>query len=185
MPSIPRRVAEIDWNRWVPTEVGTLCFVVREGRVLLIRKKRGLGAGKLVGPGGRLEPGENPFECAIREVQEELRVVPQGVVARGAHDFQFVDGYAIRVFTFTAEGYAGEPRETEEALPAWRPLDDIPYAEMWEDNRIWFPLMLDGVPFSGRYIFEGDVLLDHELDRRFDPRRAHERPLTPEPTRSP
>jgi len=173
---VPRKVAEIDWKLWRPLEVGTLCFVVREGRILLIRKKRGLGAGKLVGPGGRLEPGETAFECAIREVREELGATPTGVVARGEHDFQFLDGYAIRVFAFTAEGLRGDPRETDEAIPAWRPLAAIPYTEMWEDNRIWLPLMLRGVPFSGRYVFDGDALLDHEIAHRFDATRVHERP---------
>ncbi|MBT4161861.1 MAG: NUDIX hydrolase, partial [Gammaproteobacteria bacterium] len=49
------KVAAIDWENWEPEEVATLLFVVRDGRVLLIRKKRGLGAGKINGPGGRLE----------------------------------------------------------------------------------------------------------------------------------
>ena len=46
---------EPDWARWTPTERAALCFVVTGGRVLLIRKKRGLGAGKVNGPGGRLD----------------------------------------------------------------------------------------------------------------------------------
>ena len=54
----PRTVAEIDWSAWKPVDVATLCFVVRDGEILLIRKKRGLGAGKINGPGGRVEPGD-------------------------------------------------------------------------------------------------------------------------------
>jgi 8-oxo-dGTP diphosphatase len=172
---VPRKIAEIDWTSWKPLELATLCFVVRDGRILLIRKKRGLGAGKLVGPGGRLLPGETAYECAVREVEEELRVTPTGVVARGEHDFQFTDGYAIRVFAFSADGCLGEPAETDEAAPAWHSLGAIPYDEMWEDNRVWMPLLLRGVPFSGRYVFDGDAMLDHRIERRFDPRRAHAR----------
>ncbi|MEO1370466.1 MAG: NUDIX domain-containing protein, partial [Acidobacteriota bacterium] len=62
-----RRVAEIDWRRWRPTDRATLVFVIDGGRILLIRKKRGLGAGKVNGPGGRLEAGETPVQCAVRE----------------------------------------------------------------------------------------------------------------------
>ncbi len=51
------------WENWEPRERATLCFVRRENEVLLIRKKRGLGAGKINGPGGRIEPGETPAEC--------------------------------------------------------------------------------------------------------------------------
>ena len=116
MADMPRTVAEIDWQAWKPVEVGTLCFVIRDGRMLLIRKKRGLGAGKIVGPGGRLEPGESPVVCAIREIQEELCVTPTRVVARGEHFFHFLDGYAIHVFAFSAEDCEGEPRETDEAI---------------------------------------------------------------------
>jgi 8-oxo-dGTP diphosphatase len=47
-----------DWSVWQPTERANLCFVTRGDEVLLIHKKRGLGAGKINGPGGRIEPGE-------------------------------------------------------------------------------------------------------------------------------
>ena len=172
-----RTVAEIDWQTWTPSEYGTLCFVVRSGQILLIRKKRGLGAGKIVGPGGRVEPGETPLACAIREVQEELCVTPTRVAARGEHFFHFLDGYTIRVFAFSAEGCEGTPRETGEAVPVWASLDAIPYPEMWEDNRVWMPLLLEGVPFSGRYVFDGDSMLDHALDHRFDTTLAQSVPL--------
>jgi len=161
---VPRRVAEIDWSAWKPVDVATLCFVVRDGEILLIRKKRGLGAGKINGPGGRVEPGETPLACAVREVQEELCVTPTGLVARGEHRFQFVDGYSIHVHVFTAEDCEGEARETDEAVPQWTPLDAIPYGEMWEDDEIWLPMMLAGTPFDGRYIFDDDKLLDYVID---------------------
>ena len=74
-----RRISEIDWQTWKAHDPATLVFVVRGGRILLIRKKRGLGAGKINGPGGRLEPGESPLDCAVREVQEELRTTPTGL----------------------------------------------------------------------------------------------------------
>ena len=69
-------MSEIDWPSWSPGDRATLLFVIRDGEVLLIRKKRGLGAGKINGPGGRIEAGESPLEAAIREVQEEVGVTP-------------------------------------------------------------------------------------------------------------
>lgn len=70
------RFADIDWAHWTPQERATLVFVRRDGHVLLIRKQRGLGAGKINGPGGRVDGDESPLQCAVREVQEELGVTP-------------------------------------------------------------------------------------------------------------
>ncbi len=64
---------------WQPVDKGTILFVIIDDQILLIHKKRGLGAGKINGPGGRLDDGETPAECAVREVEEELRISPSGV----------------------------------------------------------------------------------------------------------
>lgn len=162
---VPRKVSEIDWPRWRPRDEATLVFVVRGGELLLMRKKRGLGAGKINGPGGRIEKGESTLECAVREVREELRVTPLGVEYAGENAFQFVDGYSIRAFVFRAAGVDGEPAETEEGAPLWVPVGAIPYREMWEDDELWLPLVLARQPFRGRFVFEGDTMLDHELER--------------------
>jgi 8-oxo-dGTP diphosphatase len=158
------RVRDIDWSRWRAKDPATLTFVVKDRSVLLIRKKRGLGAGKINAPGGRLEPGEEPIQGAIREAEEELRITPLDVRYSGENRFQFVDGYSIHVHVFKAADFAGQPTETDEASPIWAPIDRIPYHEMWEDDRLWVPLVLGGVRFSGRYVFDDEVMLDHELD---------------------
>ena len=82
-PIDAKRVSEIDWQAWSPSDLATLLFVIRDGEILLIRKQRGLGAGKINGPGGKLEAGESPREAAIREVQEEVGVTPTGVIQLG------------------------------------------------------------------------------------------------------
>ena len=158
------QVADIDWSSWRAVDRATLTFVLQDGQVLLIRKKRGLGAGKVNGPGGRLEPDEEPVDCAVREVEEELGITPLGLEYRGENLFQFTDGYSIHVYAFTATGYEGDIRETEEATPMWTNLDAIPYDEMWEDDRLWLPHSLSGLTPQGRYIFDGDRMLDWELE---------------------
>ena len=158
-----KSLSEIDWTAWTPVDRATLLFVIRDGRILLIRKKRGLGAGKINGPGGRLEDGELPHECAVREVEEEVGVRRTEIDERGELLFQFVDGYSIHVWVFRAGGCEGEAVETDEAVPLWFDLDGIPYAEMWADDRIWLPLMIDGRRFHGRFIFDGDAMVDHDV----------------------
>lgn len=159
-----RVLGDVDWDRWSPRDTATLLFVVRGGRVLLIRKKRGLGAGKINGPGGRIEPGEAPSAAAERELFEELCVRPASPPSfHGELRFQFVDGYAMRVFVYRADDCDGEPRETAEAIPLWTPLDALPFDEMWADDRLWLPDVLEGRSVDGAFVFDGDALLDHTL----------------------
>ena len=68
----------VNWATWKPKETATLCFVRQGTRVLMIRKKRGLGAGKINGVGGRLEPGETPETGIVREAEEELLLSAEG-----------------------------------------------------------------------------------------------------------
>jgi 8-oxo-dGTP diphosphatase len=161
---VPGRVDEVDWELWEPEQRATVLFVVRDGRILLIHKKRGLGAGKVNGPGGRIDPGETPLECALRETREELRVTPLGVRACGELRFQFVDGLSIHGYVFTASDCDGLPQETAEARPFWVSQDAIPFERMWADDRLWFPPMLAGRRFDGRFLFDGDALLGWELE---------------------
>ncbi len=129
----------------------------------LIRKKRGLGAGKINGPGGRIDGEETPLQCAIREVQEELRVTPIDVEPRGELAFQFVDGYALFVYVFSASDCLGEPQETDEATPLWTPIDAVPFDQMWADDRLWFPHLLNDRSLRGQLLFDGDKMLGHEI----------------------
>jgi hypothetical protein len=60
-----RRFEDVDWANWIPQQRATLLFVICHGHMLLIHKKRGLGVGKTIGPGGRLAPGESALRGAL------------------------------------------------------------------------------------------------------------------------
>jgi 8-oxo-dGTP diphosphatase len=151
------------WKTWEPRERATLCFLIQDGQILLIRKKRGLGAGKINGPGGRIEPGEEPHECAVRETSEEVGLTPLNVQNRGELHFQFADGYSLHCAVFVAHEYTGELIETDEALPIWTPLDSIPYDEMWADDIHWLPGVIAGGTFRGYFHFDGEKMLSKHL----------------------
>lgn len=155
-----------DWSRFTPTERAVIAFAVRDGRMLLIHKRRGLGAGKINGPGGRIEPGESPREAAIRETREEVGVELRDPAERATLHFAFRDGYSLTVYVFVARDFEGEPVETEEAVPFWTPVDSIPYDRMWADDAHWLPLVLDGAYVEGKFEFDGDAMLSCELESR-------------------
>lgn len=155
--------ADIDWGCWTPNQRAVLCFIFEPGRVLLIRKKRGLGGGKINAPGGKIEPGETPREAAIRETGEEVGLTPHAPRAVGELSFQFTDGLALHCTVFRAEGCSGQPVETDEALPIWTDVDHIPYDQMWADDARWMPHLLADRPFRGRYLFDGETMLGEEL----------------------
>ena len=160
----PTRVADIGWGTWEARDRATLTFVIEDGRMLLMRKKRGLGAGKINAPGGRVDPGESWLDCAVREVQEELCVTPLDPVQVGENRFQFVDGYSIHALVFRATRIEGTPAETSEGAPMWFELDRLPYDEMWEDDSLWVPHVIAGRRFQGRFVFDGDRMLDHAVE---------------------
>ena len=131
-----------------------------------MRKKRGLGSGKVNGPGGKIEPFETSLEAAVRETQEEIGVTPHSLEKRGELSFVFTDGYSLHCTIFVAHQYSGELAETAEALPFWISVDRIPYDEMWEDDRHWLPTVLSGRSVYGRFIFDRDRMVDYLLYSR-------------------
>ena len=154
----------MDWSHWIPREIAALCFIRQDDQLLLIRKKRGLGAGKINAPGGRLEPGETAHEAAIRETQEEVGVLPLGLEKRGELHFQFLDGYSLHCTVFIANGFTGTVIETDEADPFWCDLQAIPYHEMWADDILWLPLIIAGKNFRGYFEFDHERMLSQRVD---------------------
>jgi 8-oxo-dGTP diphosphatase len=116
--------------------------------VLLGLKKAGFGAGKWVGLGGHIEPGEKPEAAAVREVQEESSlVVPADSLQHVASiEFRFPTrpSWDQATDVFVTSVYQGEPAESDEVAPSWFTEDALPLDLMWDDARYWLPLVLAG-----------------------------------------
>lgn len=110
--------------------VGVGIIIAKGDRVLLLRRKNVHGAGSWSTPGGHLDFGESPEECAIREAKEETNV-----------DVTSVTFLAITNDVFEAEGKhyvtiwmqgkyaAGEPvvnADHEMAETGWFAWDALP-----------------------------------------------------------
>ena len=161
--------SEFPWDEWRPVNDAVLCFVIRESEqgkeVLLIHKKRGLGKGKINGPGGKLEVNEDFVDAAIRETKEEVGITPSNPKAMANLDFVFADGYSLSVRVFIATEHSGDATESDEATPFWCPLEDIPFERMWSDDRLWLGQVLSGASMSGRFVFDDDAMLWGEVEQ--------------------
>lgn len=140
-----------------------VCFIVKEDKILLIHKLRGLGKGKINGPGGKIEEGETPLEAAIRETQEEVGLTPLNLEEMGEIFFYFTDGYSMHGHIFLATDYKGTPTNSDEAIPFWNPISQIPYEKMWEDDIEWLPHILTGRHFIASFLFDNDTMIEKEL----------------------
>lgn len=149
---------------WTPNMRANLVFIVRDGRILLIHKKRGLGTGKINGPGGKLEPGETALESAVRESEEELHIVPTDLERMGELHFDFTDGLKIHCVVFRGSAFEGTPTETDEAAPEWFDTDRIPYHRMWADDIVWMPHLLERRKFRAWFRFDGEKMLSRRVE---------------------
>lgn len=144
----------------------TLCIVHRGDRVLLGMKKRGFGAGRYNGFGGKVLEGETIEEAAFREVSEEAGITIASPEKLGILEFSFEHdpSEVLEVHIFKVREFSGNPRETEEMKPEWFGVEEIPFGTMWPDDRYWIPLFLEDRSFRGRFHFgKNDAILEQEL----------------------
>jgi 8-oxo-dGTP pyrophosphatase MutT (NUDIX family) len=142
----------------------TLVFLLKGkpvSQVCLGFKKIGLGQGKYTGFGGKIERGEGVVEAALRELDEEtsVRIPNPGTLDFCAvleFHFPHKRAWEQRVFVFCTHHWDGIPTESNEMIPQWYPVEEIPYHRMWDDARHWLPLVLSGEKFQAKFQFKGD-----------------------------
>ena len=128
-------------------------------------KKRGFGAGRWNGFGGKVSAAETIEDAAKREIKEEAGIEIINLDKVGIIDFEFKgDPEILQVHIFKSENFSGEPMESEEMKPRWFHVNEIPFKEMWPDGIHWMPLFLSGKKFKGKFLFgESDIILEQEL----------------------
>jgi 8-oxo-dGTP diphosphatase len=123
-------------------------------------KKRGLGVGKVVMPGGHVEHGESLEEACARELEEEtgVRVAVDDLLPMGGVTFLFPakPEYDMFVAMFRCERFEGEPAESDELTPEWAPVGALPFDRMWDDAKYWLPLALEGKHLDVEFTLNDD-----------------------------
>lgn len=154
----------------------TLCLFIRENHgdkeLLLAMKKRGFGIGKWNGVGGKIDSqkgDKNIIDAAIRETEEEIGVKIKELEKVAFLRFEFENiskkNWDQDVHVFLVRSWDGEPVESEEMTPKWFKVNEIPFSEMWPDDKIWLPKILEGNKVKAKFIFEDDeVIVDHNIE---------------------
>jgi 8-oxo-dGTP diphosphatase len=155
------------------TGLATVCFMRRNGKVLLQRRAPGrVWAGRLNGPGGKVDPGETPEAAVVREVAEETGVRLVTPIFHGQLDLLFGDPAVarLRVFVYTGALGEGRPRGGREGRLRWFAEDRLPYDELWPDMRYWLPIILAGGRVEGAcsYDQDGERMLSCALHLTWD-----------------
>ncbi|MBV9955667.1 MAG: NUDIX hydrolase [Pseudolabrys sp.] len=105
--------------------------ILRDGKVLIVRRARAPGAGIYTLPGGAVEAGETLEQAVIREIKEEtmLDIAPLGFAGHREIIMRNAEGKAERHFVvlcFAARWIAGEPTPNDEISEArWRDPSEL------------------------------------------------------------
>ncbi len=141
----------------------------KEKKLLLAMKKRGFGKGKWNGVGGKedSEKGDiNIVKTAIRETEEEIgvKIKKMEKVAVLSFYYPYKKEWNQDVSVFLVKDWQGKPVESEEMLPKWFKINDIPYNEMWDDDKYWLPKILQGKKLKAKFIFkQGEEVINQDI----------------------
>lgn len=153
----------------------TLCFLVKDNKVLLALKKRSLSGfnvaiGKWNGIGGKVDVGETIEVAAVREIREEIevKIEERHLEKVGNIEFYFKDRpeWNQHMHIFLVRDWKGEPKESEEMMPKWYSHDEIPFDSMWSDDKYWLSAVLAGKKIEGKFYFVNEGAKIDEFDIR-------------------
>jgi 8-oxo-dGTP diphosphatase len=147
-------------------KLATLCYLRRDGQTLMmhrVKKANDMHHGKWNGLGGKLEAGETPEECAVREIYEESGLRVKDPVLKGLLTFPgFVNDEDWYAFVFLASQFEGELIESPEGDLEWIEDDQLLKLNLWEGDRIFLPWLDRPGFFSGKFVYKVGRLIENK-----------------------
>jgi len=117
----------------------------KNDKILLGKKKYGIAKGILNGFGGKVEKTDKTIkDAAIREFLEETGLTIIDPVLSGVINFRYSDiAKNVCCYIYLGDRWRGELSESEEMEVGWFDLNSIPMNDMWPDDKLWFPTLLE------------------------------------------
>ncbi len=145
----------------------TICYIKKDNKTLMlhrIKKENDIHQGKWIGLGGKMEEGETPEECIVREVKEESGLRIKKPSFRGILTFpKFKDNEDWYVFLFTAKEFEGELIESQEGTLQWIDDTEIFNLNLWEGDKLFLKWLEDNRLFSGKLVYENGRLIENKV----------------------
>lgn len=148
--------------------VATLTYLRKSGQTLMLhrnKKDRDYHKGKYNGVGGKLEAGESPEACAIREIREETGLEVNQLIYRGHLSFPMFDGHNDWLcFVYECHEFQGELGPCPEGTLHWIPDENLLDLPLW-DGDVHFLRVLYNTPdiFFGQFVYENQQLVSYQL----------------------
>ncbi len=148
--------------------VASLCYIRRDKQTLMLhRNKRDsdIHEGKYNGIGGKLESGESPEECCIREIKEETGLTARALKFRGHLSFPAFDGSDDWLcFVYECHDFSGQLSSCDEGTLHWIDDDAILGLNLWQGDRYFIDVIYQtDQNFYGKFIYREGKLISHQL----------------------
>ena len=150
----------------------TLCYIDDGSRYLMlhrVKKDNDASHGKWIGVGGKCEADESPDECMLREVHEETGLTVTEWQYRGIVTFISDTWPNEYMHLFTATAWQGAlADDCNEGDLAWVAKERLMDLSLWEGDRIFLRLLLDGGGdfFSLKLVYRDDRLVSAALNTK-------------------
>lgn len=134
------------------------------------KRKEDQHLGKYNGLGGKMEPGEDIYNCICREVYEEAGIHCQKVLLRGTINWTGFGphGEDWFGFIFRIDSFTGSPHSANaEGELSWVDVQRIGQLPMWEGDKHFLPLVFDDDPrqFHGYMPYDKEKPLSWHYSR--------------------
>ena len=140
----------------------TLCYIQRDKKYLMlhrVKKEGDVNKDKWIGIGGRIEDGESPKQCILREAKEETGLTLTSCDYRGIVYFESDIYEDEKMHLFTSDSFEGELTECDEGVLEWIDRDEMYNLPMWEGDKIFLGLIRTDTNFFELVLnYEGDKL---------------------------